>query len=138
MLTVLLKGGAMFSNRIDMGVPLAVIELLARVGSIASVTLLLLMFFGEPFRPSQISSSEWVGLLFFPTGVMIGMIVAWWKEGVGSVLTVASLLGFYIVYGFLFRNHIGGYWFFVFASPGFLFLLHWLLSSRATRRHALG
>jgi hypothetical protein len=34
----------MLSNRIDLGLPLAVLELLARVGSIASITLLLTLF----------------------------------------------------------------------------------------------
>ena len=126
----------MLSNRIDLGLPLTVIELLARIGSIASITLLILLFMGEAFRPSEISPNEWVGLAFFPTGVVIGMVIAWWKEGVGSVLTVASLIGFYMVYGYLLRNHIGGWWFVVFASPGFLFLLHWFLNS-AEKRHAL-
>ena len=65
---------------------------------------------------------------FFPTGVIIGMAVAWWKEGVGSLVTLGSLLAFYVVYGYLMRNHLGGWAFVVFASPGFLFLLHWLLS----------
>ena len=127
----------MFSNRIDLGFPLAVIELLARVTSIASITLLIMLFAGEGFHPSHVAPKEWIGLLFFPIGVIIGMIVAWWKEGVGSVLTVASLIGFYIVYGYLLRNHIGGWAFVVFASPGFLFLLHWLLRG-AEERHAMG
>lgn len=127
----------MFSNRIDLGLPLAVIELLARVGSIASITLLLMLFFGEGLHPSKISLNEWAGLLFFPIGVVIGMTIAWWKEGVGSVIAVASLIGFYLVWGYLLRNHIGGWWFLVFASPGFLFLLHWLLSGTG-ERHALG
>lgn len=127
----------MFSNRIDLGLPLAVIELLARVGSIASITLLLMLFFGEGLHPSKISLNEWAGLLFFPIGVVIGMTIAWWKEGVGSVIAVASLIGFYLVWGYLLRNHIGGWWFLVFASPGFLFLLHWLLSG-TEERHALG
>jgi len=127
----------MFSNRIDLGLPLAVIELLARVGSIASITLLLMLFIGEGFQPSKISANEWAGLLFFPIGVVIGMTVAWWKEGVGSVITVGSLFGFYLVWGYFLRNHIGGWWFLVFASPGFLFLLHWLLSG-TEERHALG
>jgi len=127
----------MFSNRIDLGLPLAVIELLARVGSIASITLLLMLFIGEGFHPSKISANEWAGLLFFPIGVVIGMTVAWWKEGVGSVITVGSLFGFYLVWGYFLRNHIGGWWFLVFASPGFLFLLHWLLSG-TEERHALG
>src|SRR5678810_880750 len=126
----------MFSNRIDLGFHLAVIELLARVGSIASITLLLMFFVGEGFHPLTISANEWAGLVFFPIGVVIGMVIAWWKEGVGSVLTVASLIGFYMVYGYLLRNHIGGWWFIIFASPGFLFLLHWFLNS-AEKRHAL-
>lgn len=118
----------MVNSRIDLRLLLAAIELLARVGSIASVTLLALMFIGEPFRPAEITSNEWAGLIFFPMGVVIGMVLAWWKEGVGSVLTIGSLVGFYLVWGYLLRNHIGGWWFVVFASPGFLFLLHWLLS----------
>lgn len=117
----------MSTSRIDLGLPLAAIELLARVGSIASITLLILLFMGEAFHPSEISPHEWAGLLFFPTGVMIGMIVAWWKEGLGSAVTLLSLLAFYLVYGYLLRNHIGGWAFIAFASPGFLFLLHWLL-----------
>ena len=116
----------MSTSRIDFGLPLAVIELLARVGSIASITLLILLFMGEAFHPAEISPNEWAGLLFFPIGVMIGMIVAWWKEGLGAALTVLSLLAFYLVYGYVLRNHIGGWAFIVFASPGFLFLLHWL------------
>ncbi len=127
----------MFSSRADLGVPLGVVELLARVGSIASITLLLMLFIGEGFRPSEISTNEWIGLLFFPIGVMIGMVMAWWKEGWGSAITLGSLLAFYLVWGYLLRNHIGGWWFVVFASPGFLFLLHWLLRG-TDQRHALG
>lgn len=127
----------MFSNRIDSSFPLAVVELLARVGSIASITLLVMLFVGEGADPSKISSNEWVGLVFFPLGVVIGMAIAWWKEGWGWVITLGSLLGFYVVWGFLLRNHIGGWWFLIFASPGFLFLLHWLLY-RGENKHAMG
>lgn len=127
----------MLSNRVDLGFPLGVVELLARVGSIASIALLLMLFVGEGFRPSEISRNEWVGLLFFPIGVMIGMVIAWWKEGLGSAITLGSLLAFYLVWGYLLRNHIGGCWFVVFASPGLLFLLHWLVRG-TDHRHALG
>lgn len=37
----------MFSKRIDCGLPLAIVELFARVGSIAGITLLLMLFMGE-------------------------------------------------------------------------------------------
>ena len=119
----------MSTNRIDLGLPLVVIELLARVGSIASITLLVSLFMGEALHPAEISPNEWAGLLFFPIGVMIGMIVAWWKEGLGAAVTVLSLLAFYLVYGYILSNHIGGWAFIVFASPGFLFLLHWLCAT---------
>ena len=126
----------MRNNHSDVGLPLAVIELLARAGSIASITLLAMIFFGEESRSHEISRNEWIGLTFFPLGVAIGMIIAWWKEALGSVLTVASLIGFYVVYGYLLQNHIGGWWFIVFSAPGFLFLVHWFLNS-AGPKHAL-
>jgi len=121
----------MSTNKIDLGLSLVGIDLLARVGSIASITLLILLFMGEAFHPAEISSSEWAGLLFFPLGVMIGMTVAWWKEGLGAAVTLVSLLAFYLVYGYLLGNHIGGWVFIAFASPGFLFLLHWLCTTLA-------
>lgn len=127
----------MFTNRIDLGLPLAAIELLARIGSIASITLLLMLFAGEGLHPSEVAPRQWAGLVFFPLGVIIGMIVAWWKEGLGAAITLGSLLAFYFVYGYLMRYHLAGWAFIVFASPGFLFLLHWLLSG-AEERHAMG
>jgi hypothetical protein len=42
-------------------------------------------------------------------------------------ITLGSLFAFYLVYGYLLRYHIAGWAFIVFASPAFLFLLHWLL-----------
>jgi hypothetical protein len=104
------------------------LEWIARGASLASITLLVMIFLGEAFHPSQISFQEWAGLIFFPIGVVAGMIIAWRKEAVGAFVTVASLVGFYLVYGYLLRNHIGGWFFLVFAAPGFLFLFHWLLS----------
>ena len=127
----------MRNKGINWTLPLAAIEWLARIGSVASIILLVLIFLGEPFRPGEITRNEWAGLLFFPTGVVIGMVLAWWKEGIGSVIAVGSLIGFYLVWGFLLRNHIGGWAFIAFASPGFLFLLHWLLTSSTRERHAL-
>ena len=127
----------MFGNRIDLGFPLAVIEMLARVGSIASITLLLMLFAGEGLHPSQVAPKEWIGLFFFPFGVIVGMAIAWWKEGLGAAITLGSLLGLYLVYGYLMRYHVAGWAFLVFASPAFLFLLHWLFSG-AEERQALG
>lgn len=110
-----------------LNLPLVALEWAARIGSIASLALLVALFIGEGLHPSQVARTEWVGLVFFPIGVMVGMIIAWWKEVLGASITVASLVAFYLIYGFLFSNHIGGWAFVTFAAPGFLFLLHWLL-----------
>jgi hypothetical protein len=126
----------MFTNRHDLGVPLSVVELLARVSSIASITFLFMLFASELLNPSEVAPRQWVGLVFFPLGVTAGMIIAWWKEGLGSAITLGSLLGLYLVYGYFMRYHIAGWVFIVFASPGFLFLLHWLLTG-AEKKHAL-
>ena len=127
----------MYRNRIDLGVPLAIIELLARVGSIASITLLLMLFQAEALNPSEITNRRWLGLVFFPIGVMLGLIIAWWKEGLGVSVTLLSLLAFYLVYGYLLRYHIAGWAFVLFASPSLLFLVHWLFY-RSDDNHAWG
>lgn len=102
---------------------------MARTGSLLSVGLILLFFIEGEFHPTQIALKEWIGLIFFPLGVVTGLIVAWWKTGLGVGITLVSLLAFYGVYGFLFGNHLGGWAFMGFAAPSFLFLLYWLLSS---------
>jgi hypothetical protein len=131
------KEASMFNNRIDMRLPLSVIEVLARITSVASIALLVMLFLGEGVNPSAITRNEWIGLFFFPIGVILGMVIAWWKEGLGAVIAVGSLAGFYLVWGYLLKNHIGGWAFITFASPGFLFLLHWLVRG-AERRHVFG
>ena len=126
----------MYSNRIDLGFPLALVEFLARVGSVLSITLLLLLFQAEALHPSEIAPREWFGLVFFPIGVIIGLAIAWWKEGLGVSITLASLLAFYFVYGYLLRYHVAGLAFVVFASPAFLLFFHWVLR-HASHRHAI-
>ena len=121
-------------NEIDFRLPMALLKFLARLGSVTSVTLLLLLFQAEAFDPSSVTPKQWVGLFFFPFGVIVGLIVAWWREGLGVAVTLGSLLSFYLVYGYLFNYHIAGWAFVVFASPAFLFLLHWLICRGEQRR----
>ena len=117
----------MYSNRVDVGLPMALVGFLARLGSVISITLLLLFFQAEAFHPSEIAPREWIGLIFFPIGIIIGLAVAWWKEGLGVSITMGSLVAFYLVYGYLLQSHVAGWVFIVFASPAFLFFFHWVL-----------
>ena len=83
---------------------------------------------GEGFNPSGLN--EWLGVLFFPIGISIGMILAWWKEALGGSITVGSLLAFYVVHFVTAGTLPRGWAWLVFAAPGFLFLF----SSLVTRR----
>jgi hypothetical protein len=59
------------------------------------------------------------------------MVLAWWNERLGGIVTVASLAVFY-VFRFLTANAFPSGWaWLVFAAPGFLFLVTWLVSRRA-------
>jgi hypothetical protein len=66
-------------------------------------------------------------LVFFPIGVIAGMAVAWVREGLGGAITVFSLIAFYLMHLLFSGGFPRGWAFVAFASPGFLFLAHWLL-----------
>ncbi len=104
---------------------LLVYRWVARISSIIFIGVLLLMFLGEGFDPAKVTSREWVSLAFFPFGVSVGMIIAWWKEGLGGAITVASAIAEFIVGDMSGRG--GAYMLFC-ASPGFVFLLCWVIS----------
>ena len=67
----------MHTRRIEPNLTMTGLEWLARVGSLVSIALLLALFIGEGLHPAQVAPHEWVGLLFFPVGVVVGMVVAW-------------------------------------------------------------
>ena len=111
----------------------------ARIWSALSLLFLLAMFIGE-----GLGSGSWVGLnrheiilmLFFPLGISLGMLLAWWREGLGGAFTLASLAAFYGVH-YLFSGWFpGGPWFLIVAAPGFVFLFSRWLNPGGRRRRA--
>lgn len=106
------------------------LQWLARGLSVVSIFVILLFFIGEGFNPAALRSKEWVLMIFFPIGVVAGMAIAWWKEGLGAAITITALLAFYVAH-YLFAGDLPRGWAFVtFALPGFLFLAHWRLSQK--------
>jgi hypothetical protein len=103
----------------------------ARVWSICSIALLLGFVIGEGINPT--TSAERIGLLFCPLGLCIGMVVAWWREGLGGGITVGSLLVFYAIYFANAGTLSKAFNWLLFAAPGFLFLLYWQLSRKSNK-----
>jgi hypothetical protein len=97
------------------------IRWVARIWSVASILIFLLLCVGEGIHYT--GSMQWLGFLFYPVGVSIGMILAWKREGLGGSITTVCLIVYYIVHfataGVLPR----GWGWLVLAAPGFLFLL---------------
>ena len=117
--------------------PLAavVIRWIARILSIVSIGVLLLFFFGEAdfSQPVQLTPREWIGLLFFPGAVVIGMIIGWWREGLGGGIAVGGLLVFYGWNLVAWGSFPSGPFFVMFALPGILFGLSWLLQRQQVK-----
>ena len=103
---------------------------IARILSLISLGVVLLFIVGEGFNPMKLKPTEWLGFLFFPIGISVGMILAWWKKGIGGSITVGSLIMFYIVHVVTSGRFPQGWAWLVFASPGFLFLLNWYQKRR--------
>jgi hypothetical protein len=107
-----------------------VLRWVARLGSLFSMALLALFLFGEEMNPSQLITTEILGLLFFPLGVTMGMLLGWRWETLGGTVTVLSLLAFYKVMYAASGRFPEGIWFMLFALPGLLFLYCGLCSNR--------
>ena len=95
----------------------------ARAWAIATIGVVLLLSVGEGLYPA--TSAEWIGLLLYPGGICLGMILAWRKEGLGGGITVGSLVAFYALHTATAGSLPRGWAWLVLAVPGFLFLWCW-------------
>lgn len=97
----------------------------ARVLGAFCVGVLLLFFFGEEFDTSKIGVIDLVGLLFFPLGLIVGLVLGWQEEFWGGLIAAASVAGLYLIWGPIAHGSIFlGWWFLVFTIPGVLFLIY--------------
>lgn len=92
------------------------------------ITFLLFMFLGHLFAPEENGAWKLIEIfaaLFFPVGVVAGMVIAWWKEFEGGLITIISMTIFSILIliprGVDFER---GVWVFILiAFPGVLFAI---------------
>ena len=102
----------------------------ARILSILIVGTLLAFFIGEGggsgFGP--LTWAERLGLVFFPVGIVLGMAVAWWREGLGAAISIGSLVVFYVVDIVTTGTPPSGPFFILFTLPAAPFAAAWALS----------
>ena len=114
---------------------LRTVRRIARAWSIASLAFLLVILVGELMLPHAEAPSglrDLLGLLFFPFGTCLGMVLAWRWEGLGGAITVGSVLAFYATLGLIDERLPRGPFFALLGAPGVLFLLSWAMT-RASR-----
>jgi len=118
----------MFSPRVNEPTYLFALRWIARLLSVASLGFILLFVFGEASGWLSVRLEDLVGLVFFPFGLMLGLVLAWRRELSGGLIAVGSIACFYLIYGLAINRAIfQGWWFLVLAIPGFLFVLYALL-----------
>ncbi|MCK5407568.1 MAG: hypothetical protein KAJ37_08945 [Candidatus Krumholzibacteria bacterium] len=106
-------------------------------GNVVLVVLFALMHVVSPDAPGP-TRSEWIGVVFFPIGVGIGLVLAWRWEVLGGTISVASFLAFYGWMVLSGSNVPNGPYFALAAAPGALYLVCQVLSHRPNGREAPG
>jgi peptidoglycan/LPS O-acetylase OafA/YrhL len=118
------------SKRPGAPVPRGIIALrwVARGLSLLTILTIAMFAFGEPGTPT---AKEWLLLAFFPIGLLLGLALAWWRELLGGIIAVGSILVFYAAFLVADGRLPAGPYFAILATPGVLFLILGL----ATRSH---
>ena len=102
----------------------------ARIWSILVFIFVAVMLIGEfvhPHTTEPISLEDIFLLVLFPCGVCLGVVLAWWLESLGGIISTACFITFYACMYLLRGQFPRGPYFLLIAAPGFLFLVSWLL-----------
>lgn len=102
------------------------VRLIARILSVLSIGMILLIFMGEvvfPHSEAVFGVREIIALSFFPFGVIAGLILAWRRELLGGLVSIGSMAAFYLTLYLFDGRFPRGPFFLLLASPGILFML---------------
>src|SRR5262245_2351260 len=103
---------------------------IARTWGIASALLLLAFAFGG-HEHLRFRAGEALAFLLFPVGVIVGFVIAWWRELTGGLVTVGCFLLFCLLL-FTWSGRWPGIYFILLAAPGFLHIASFLLAQRGS------
>ena len=111
-----------------------VITWIARIWSLLSLAFVLTFFSGygiqDGFAMSGLTARDLVMLLCWPVGILIGMTIGWFRQGLGGWITAGSLIAFYLADIAFTGTPPGGPYFLLVAFPGILFLIVHYLGKR--------
>jgi len=97
------------------------------------VVAFILLFVGAHIFGSGIGKmdlAEGFAFAFFPIGLTLGLIIAWWKEGLGGLIATGSIIAFHLI--MFIDNGNPDFVLFIelLAFPGPLFIICCLLSRK--------
>jgi hypothetical protein len=107
----------------------------ARIWSLASIAFVLIFLLGEGLSAGGRgpTAAEWIALALFPFGVVVGLVIAWLREGLGGAIATGCLIVFYLWLRGIHGAFPRGPYFLLVAAPGILFIISWFLSTRHPR-----
>ena len=95
----------------------------ARIASLASLAVMTAFLIGEGFDPARLTARDLALVVFFPFGMMFGLILGWPREFLGGLIAIIALAGFYLLHLVMSGGFPHGWAFIVLAVPGVLFLI---------------
>jgi len=112
----------------------------ARILGSLLVLFILASVIGEAIEPSpqatgKITTRE-IPLIIGAISMVVGIIVAWFQEGIGGLLILGGFIFFYAVHLIFFQSLPGGPFFIIFLIIGLLFLFCWWQSRRLSQSEA--
>ncbi len=113
---------------------LIILRWITRIWSYLVVAFILLFvgaqILGSGINADSFSLIEGIASTFFPIGLTLGLIVAWWKEGLGGTIATVSIIAFHLIMFFGNGNPEFVIFFELLAVPGPLFIICCLLSRK--------
>ncbi|ARN56634.1 DUF7670 domain-containing protein [Sedimentisphaera salicampi] len=99
------------------------LEIAARLSSVAVIILITALTADRGLRFEGMSAMAIVMFIFFPVGIVVGMVLGWTRPILGGSITIICALIYYTLY--IIQNGVIplGETFYVFPAPGGAFLL---------------
>jgi hypothetical protein len=106
----------------------------ARLTGLATIGLMTALMIGGGFDPARLKVREWILAAFFPLGLVFGLILGWRQEKLGGLISLGSLVGFYVVSLVLAPGLHKGLAVVILAVPGLLFVFSALAAKSGNPR----